>query len=188
VPETYYQATNDAKVPSVVFYDQQGKAKAFGAETEDDEILYTADAEGWRKTAWYALACSDLVPQSSHHFLRWKLHLRPGHLPIIDDLSLPALPLNVTVDKIFSNYLGYIKERLQDYITTQYGEGAAIWSALSPSMEVVLTTPNGWEINQQQRMRIAAQRSGLVAGRQSGKRVSFVSEAEVRLDTCVVEI
>jgi hypothetical protein len=111
-------------------------------------------------------------------YARWKLHLRPGHLPIISDLALPTLPPSITVDKIFSNYLGYVKDRLQEYITTQYGEGAAIWNALSPSMEVVLTTPNGWEIGQQQRMRTAAQQSGLAVGKQSGKRVSFVSEAE----------
>jgi hypothetical protein len=36
----------------VVFYDEQGAARAFGAETEDDEILYTAEAEGWRKAEW----------------------------------------------------------------------------------------------------------------------------------------
>jgi hypothetical protein len=47
-------------------------------------------------------------------------------------------------------------------------------------MDVVLTAPNGWEINQQQRMRTAAQQSTLVKGAQSGKRVRFVSEAEVQ--------
>jgi hypothetical protein len=104
--------------------------------------------------------------------------LRPGHLPIISDLTLPALPPSVTVDQIFSHYLSYIKDRLKEFITTQYGEGAAIWNALSPSMEIVLTTPNGWEIGQQQRMRAAAQSSGLAAGKQGAKRVSFVSEAE----------
>jgi hypothetical protein len=37
----------------VVLYDKQGKATAFGAETEDDEILYSAETEGWRKAEWY---------------------------------------------------------------------------------------------------------------------------------------
>jgi hypothetical protein len=42
----------DAKVPSVVFYDHDGKPKAFGAETEDDEVVDTAESEGWRKASW----------------------------------------------------------------------------------------------------------------------------------------
>jgi hypothetical protein len=98
---------------------------------------------------------------------------------MIRDLQLPPLPPSVTVDKIFSNYLAYVKDRLREYIGTQYGDGDNIWNTLLPSMEVVLTTPNGWEVNQQQRMRTAAQQGGLVSGKQSGKRISFVSEAEV---------
>jgi hypothetical protein len=43
---------SDAKVPSVVYYDSQGKAKAFGAETEDDEVVYSAETEGWKKASW----------------------------------------------------------------------------------------------------------------------------------------
>jgi hypothetical protein len=79
---------------------------------------------------------------------------------------------------VLEDYLGYVKDRLREYITSQYGEGAAIWNALHPSMDLVLTTPNGWEIGQQQRMRVAAQRSGLASGLQQ-KSVRFVSEAEV---------
>jgi hypothetical protein len=133
--------------------------------------------EGWRKAIWFAHYSQTIA--STEVPARWKLHLRPGHLPIIHDLNLPSLPPLVTVDKVFCNYFAYVKERLQDYITTQYGEGAAIWTTLSPAIEVVLTTPNGWEINQQQRMRTAAQHGGLVTGQHSAKRISFVSEAEV---------
>jgi hypothetical protein len=115
----------------------------------------------------------------SEHIPRWKLHLRPTHLSIIQDLDLPPLPAGISIDKIFINYFGYVKDQLKNYITAQYGEGASIWDALYPSMDVVLTAPNGWEINQQHRMRTAAQQSTLVKGAQSGKRVRFVSEAEV---------
>jgi hypothetical protein len=111
---------------------------------------------------------------------RWKLHLRPAHLSIIPDLTLPALPIGVSVDKIFTNYLSYVKTQLQQYIKDQFGEGGALWDTLFPTMDVILTAPNGWEIQQQQRMRAAAQNAGLVSGRLSGKRVHFVSEAEVR--------
>jgi hypothetical protein len=37
----------------VVFYDAQGRPQAFGAETEDDEVMNSAETEGWRKAEWY---------------------------------------------------------------------------------------------------------------------------------------
>jgi hypothetical protein len=85
----------------------------------------------------------------------------------------------VSVDRIFADYLGYVKTQLQAYISAQYGDGAQIWAALCPTMDVVLTTPNGWEITQQQYMRAAAQQAGLVAGLQAAERLRFVTEAEV---------
>ncbi|KAJ6515205.1 hypothetical protein C8R47DRAFT_507281 [Mycena vitilis] len=153
------QATPDAKVPSVLYYDKQGKARAFGAETEDDDTIMEAEENGWVKVEW------------------WKLLLRPAHLPIIRDLVLPPLPKHVTVDKIFADHLRYIKEQIKAHVTSAYGSGGDIWDVLSSTMYVVLTTPNGWEGSQQSRMRQAAIDAGLVdtAG---GRRVRFVTEAE----------
>ena len=47
-------------------------------------------------------------------------------------------------------------------------------------MYVILTTPNGWEGRQQNRMRQAAIKAGLV-DHNGGQRVKFVTEAEVCL-------
>ncbi|KAJ7675459.1 hypothetical protein B0H17DRAFT_1182845 [Mycena rosella] len=135
------QATPDAKVPSVLYYDKNGKARAFGAETEDE------------------------------------LRMRPTHLPIIRDLELPPLPSDVSVDKIFADHLGYIKDQVKSFITTTYGSGGNIWDILSPTMYVILTTPNGWEGAQQSRMRQAAIDAGLV-DEAGARRVKFVTEAE----------
>ncbi|KAJ6558127.1 hypothetical protein B0H19DRAFT_129158 [Mycena capillaripes] len=153
------QATPDAKVPSVLYYDGQGNAKAFGAETEDEDTIIEAEENGWVKVEW------------------WKLLLRPAHLPIIRDLVLPPLPRNVTVDKIFADHLRYIKDQVKAYITSTYGSGGNIWDVLSPTMYVILTTPNGWEGSQQSRMRQAAIDAGLVDNA-GGRRVRFVTEAE----------
>jgi hypothetical protein len=112
--------------------------------------------------------------------LRWKLLMRPAHLPIIRDLELPPLPKNVTVDKIFADHLRYIKDQVKAYITTTYGSGGNIWDLLSPTMYVILTTPNGWEGAQQSRMRQAAITAGLV-DEAGGRRVKFVTEAEVSM-------
>ncbi|KAJ7207969.1 hypothetical protein GGX14DRAFT_634628 [Mycena pura] len=153
------QATPDAKVPSVLYYDKQGKAMAFGAETEDEDIIMEGEEHGWVKVEW------------------WKLRLRPQHLPIIRNLDLPSIPNNVTVDKIFADYLRYIKEQVKAYISSTYGSGGDIWDTLSPTMYVILTTPNGWEGTQQNRMRQAAIAAGLVDS-DGGRRVRFVTEAE----------
>ncbi|KAF7361376.1 hypothetical protein MSAN_01170400 [Mycena sanguinolenta] len=153
------QATPDAKVPSVLYYDRNGTARAFGAETEDDSTIDQAEEHGWIKVEW------------------WKLFLRPAHLPIIKDLVLPPLPNNVTADKIFTDFLRYVKDQVKAYISSTYGSGGDIWDTLSQTMYVILTTPNGWEGSQQNRMRQAAINAGLV-DQDGGRRVRFVTEAE----------
>jgi hypothetical protein len=110
---------------------------------------------------------------------RWKLHLRPSHLPLISNLNLPPLPPRVTIDIVLADFLSHVKQNLQMYITTSHGGGDKIWAALYPAMEVVLTVPNGWEGAQQQRMRTAAFKAGLV-DQHGAQRVRIVTEAEVR--------
>jgi hypothetical protein len=174
----FVQATPDAKVPSVLFYDKNGKPRAFGAETDDEETIINAESEGWAKSEWYDFCRNHRARCSANLRCRFKLHLRPTHLPIIRNLTLPPLPPKTTVDQIFSDHLRYVKQQIQEYITATYGEGANIWKALYPSMYVILTTPNGWEGAQQNRMRTAAIRAGLVDA-EVGRRVKFVTEAEV---------
>jgi putative component of toxin-antitoxin plasmid stabilization module len=93
--------------------------------------------------------------------------------------AIPPLPAGTSVDIIFTDFLRYVKEQVQEYITISHGNGDRIWSVLHRNMTVVLTTPNGWEGVQQQRMRLAATKAGLVNA-QSTQRIRFVSEAEVR--------
>ncbi|KII84791.1 hypothetical protein PLICRDRAFT_146294 [Plicaturopsis crispa FD-325 SS-3] len=155
----HMQATSDAKVPSVIYYDRIGKPCAFAAETQDDEMRHRAEIEDWCEASW------------------WKLHLRPDHLPMISNLDLPPLPPRKTVEDVFVDYLGYVKQEIKKFIEDSYGDGHAIWKTLYPHMAVILTTPNGWEGRQQTRMREAAVRAELVDA--SGKqRIKFVTEAE----------
>ncbi|KDQ57912.1 hypothetical protein JAAARDRAFT_193396 [Jaapia argillacea MUCL 33604] len=153
------QANPDAKVPSVLYYDKQGVARAFGAETEDEETIVEAEEGQWHKAEW------------------WKLHLRPSHLSTIRGLKLHPLPKKISAEEVLTDYLRYIKEQVKEYITSTYGDGRAIWTSLSPSTFVILTTPNGWEGAQQNQMRQAAIRAGLVDA-DGGRRVRFVTEAE----------
>ncbi|KAL0948380.1 hypothetical protein HGRIS_010962 [Hohenbuehelia grisea] len=153
------QVVADAKVPSVIYYDVDGEACAFGAETEDEDRIFEAEENAWVKAEW------------------WKLYLRPDHLPLIRGLELPELPPNTTVDDIFEDFLRFVKLQIQLCIQKSYADGLKLWNTLYPSMVVVLTTPNGWEGIQQDRMRRAAIQAELVDA-DGGRRVRFVTEAE----------
>jgi hypothetical protein len=161
-----------------VLYDQQGVARAYCAEAEDDETVMYLRRKIGRNASGTSVCCP-----SRTAFLtaarRWKLHLRPSHLPLMANLNLPPLPSRVTVDIVLADFLGYVKQNLQMYITTSHGGGDKIWAALYPAIEVVLTVPNGWEGVQQQRMRTAAFKAGLV-DQHGAQRVRIVTEAEVR--------
>jgi hypothetical protein len=167
-------------------YDSFGRAKAFGAAVDNDATLFDDVEDDWTKSVWYVL--SSLLSNPSMRTVadfpsssRFKLHLRPSHLPLIEGLELAPLPAGKTVDDVFADFLGYVKRQVQDRIHTDYAEGEQIWLSLAPTMDVILTTPNGWELEQQQRLRTAAERAGLVSGEDCGRRVRFVTEAEVHV-------
>jgi hypothetical protein len=67
-----------------------------------------------------------------------------------------------------------------------YDNGTALWIGVEDSMEFVLTHPNGWEGEQQAKMRTAAIVAGLIPNNRSGsERVHFVTEGEASLHFCI---
>ncbi|KAL0948382.1 hypothetical protein HGRIS_010964 [Hohenbuehelia grisea] len=121
-----------------------------------------ADLGNWRKAFW------------------WKLHLRPGHLKKIDDLQLPPLPPNVTLDKVYTDFLRFVNEQVQSAIEKKYGVGVQLWQTLASSAHYIFATPNGWEGSQQSFMRQAAVGAGLISP-EAGRQVQFVTEAEASI-------
>jgi hypothetical protein len=121
---------------------------------------------------------SSLYSDNTECKSRWKLHLRPDYLPKIDgiEIEIPELPPSRTVDDIFADFLEYVKGQLHVHVTSSHGNGESLWNSLYRNMDVVLTTPNGWEGRHQHRMRQAAMAAGLV---NRGTQVKFVTEAEV---------
>jgi hypothetical protein len=83
------------------------------------------------------------------------------------------------VDDVFVDFLRYMIKRVRAVIEPKYANGKELWETLSPSMYIILTTPNGWEGVQQNRMRSAAIKAGIV-DQDGGARIKFVTEAEVR--------
>ncbi|EPQ53309.1 hypothetical protein GLOTRDRAFT_95283 [Gloeophyllum trabeum ATCC 11539] len=153
------QKVPDAKVPSVIYYNKQGQVQAFAAETDEEEVIAEAELRDWEKSQWF------------------KLHLRPGYLPVVPGLSVPPLPARKTVVDAITDFLRYVKEEVIESIASSCGVGKASWMRLRSTLRLVLTTPNGWEGKQQHRMRVAAIQAGFV-GKDDGNSVQFLSEPE----------
>jgi len=106
------------------------------------------------------------------------LALRPEYLDPPPGMTLPRLLPGLTVDDVFQDQFQYILENVRSYIVKSHTNGDALWKELYDLMYVILTTPNGWEGKDQQRMRIAAIKAGIVSEAHQS-RVRFVSESEV---------
>lgn len=50
------------KIPSIMYYDQDGNMKAGGAETEGNAMIDLAEDYNWTKAELYALSSSSYAP------------------------------------------------------------------------------------------------------------------------------
>ncbi|TFK22862.1 hypothetical protein FA15DRAFT_757715 [Coprinopsis marcescibilis] len=152
------------KVPSIVWYNAEEVAKAFGSDDEDCLILEKIENEHWTPVVW------------------WKLLIRPGHLQFLPALqeAIPGLPehLDIKVEDVFRHYLAYIRSQIERHIIDSNANGREIWEDAKSHMTIVLTTPNGWEGITQHRMRQAAMDADLT---KDGAKIKFVTEAEASI-------
>ena len=93
--------------------------------------------------------------------------------------STSPLPTGVTLDDVLCDFFSYIKENVQSFVNNSYTSGNRYWDEFAETMVVILTTPNGWEGQHQNRMRQAAIKANLLVGDGARERVRFVSEGEV---------
>ncbi|RXW16090.1 hypothetical protein EST38_g9766 [Candolleomyces aberdarensis] len=157
----------DCKIPTVIYYDEDGKPCAIGAETLKEGIEMDAEEMNWSKAYWF------------------KLHLRPKtNATMADRDEIPPLPPNKTVVQVFTDYMRYLHQCAKDYLSETHG--ALFWKSLEDEILYVLTHPNGWEGPQQATMRNAAILAGFVPDTVEGRsRVSFVTEGEASLHFCL---
>lgn len=155
-----------SKVPTVIYYDQKGKVQAVGAETMSESVYETADVEGWVKSEWF------------------KLHLRPNIQSTRGDTpEIPRLPPNKSVIEVLADFFKYLYRAASDYIKFyRAGLGEDVWRSVEGDIHFVLSHPNGWEGQQQAKMRKAAVLAQLVPDTAQGySRISFVTEGEASL-------
>jgi nitrate reductase cytochrome c-type subunit len=41
-----------SKIPTIIYYDREGKVRAVGAEATSEAVELTAEEEGWTKAEW----------------------------------------------------------------------------------------------------------------------------------------
>ncbi|KAH6884053.1 hypothetical protein BKA70DRAFT_1205726 [Coprinopsis sp. MPI-PUGE-AT-0042] len=159
----------DCKIPTEIYYDAGGNIRAIGAEASTEGIDSTAEDEGWTKAKWF------------------KMHMRPrGQRSNVFSPTIPPLPPNKTLVRVFADYLEYLLKCARVYIQETHATGTSLWESLAPNIVYVLTHPNGWEGPQQSQMREAAILAGLITNDTDGKaRITFVTEGEASLHFCI---
>ncbi|KAI0734053.1 hypothetical protein C8Q72DRAFT_771544 [Fomitopsis betulina] len=123
----------DTKIPSVLFYDEDGEVRAVGAEAVSDGTELEALDNGWIRAEWF------------------KLRLRPDGLQAKGE-ELPKICIDKSVVQIFADYLAYIFGCAKAYISDTHSVGRQILESGS-GVEFVLSHPNGWGGLQQSKMR-----------------------------------
>jgi molecular chaperone DnaK (HSP70) len=176
-----------SKIPSILYYDQQGNVRAVGDEANGEGIEQIAEDKEWTRTEWYVHRPLLYSVETTHLVTRFKLHLRPKTQSTshITDTIIP-LPEGKTAIDVFADFLRYLYQCAQKYIEETHFHGIHLWESLRPTSEFVLTHPNGWEGAQQGLMRRAAVKAGLIPDSAAGQaRLSFVTEGEASLHFCI---
>ncbi|PPQ65722.1 hypothetical protein CVT26_000339 [Gymnopilus dilepis] len=161
-----HEHISGAVIPTIIYYDKEGKVKAVGAETMKEGIYEMAEDNGWTKAEW--------------------LHLRSevgaGKNVAAD---IPPLPPSKTVLDVFADFMKYLFECASSYIQDTHANAAALWNSVKNEISFILSHPNGWVSTQQNALRKAAVLAGLIPDNVAGHaRLSFVTEGEASLHFC----
>jgi hypothetical protein len=163
------------------------QAVAFGAEALSPQIEENAEDNGWKL---------------AKHF---KLHLHPSDLKAKYDLKLDgmcyqvvvtpvdlnvitlhtALPPGVSLQQVYSDFLGYLLQHTQTYFEDRIVDGRHIWQKYRSTMQFIIAHPNGWGIREQTFLRSAAVKAGLATTDSAHTNIRFVTEAEASVHFCI---
>lgn len=163
------QETGDPKIPSILYYTQDGKVHAAGAEAASPTLKAEAEDDGLVFVEWF------------------KLHLRPNSMIAgMERDTLPTLPAGKTAIDVFGDFLEYLFSCARRFITQARANGASQWESVGSRIDFILGHPNGWEGLQQSKMRQALVSAKLVTDSLADQsRVQFVSEGEASLHYCL---
>jgi hypothetical protein len=155
------QIAEQSKIPSIIWYDSDKNARAFGAEARQSDVEEKAEDEGWQLVRFF------------------KLHLHPETMRAEQEIEVPPLPTGISLEQIYADFLRYLISHTEAFFKEKTIEGDALWKKLRGSVEFVIAHPNGWEIKEQAFLRRAAVSAGLVSSLSAAdEQIHFVSEAE----------
>ncbi|KAG8731228.1 hypothetical protein FRC11_004684 [Ceratobasidium sp. 423] len=164
---TQWPGSSQSKIPTQIWYDQNGNAKSYGANATSEE----AKEEGHKKS--WTLA---------QHF---KLRLHPSEMISKHKIKLDPLPEGVSLYQVYADFMNYLLEHTKPEFERRISTGSKLWEEHRSNMLFVLAHPNGWGIRQQEFLRSAAVQAGLVDEETSNERIRFVTEAEASVHYCI---
>lgn len=88
---------------------------------------------------------------------------------------------------VYADFYGYLYQCTKTYIReTQVGNmSGLLWDSLEGEIDFVLSHPNGWGGAQQNAMRSAVVKAGIVTEEEALSRITFVTEGEASMHFCV---
>jgi len=95
------------------------------------------------------------------------------------------LPQGKSIIDLFADFISYLFDSTIAHIKEVEPTGEVLWRSFGPTVEIVLTHPNGWEGHQQELMRKAVVQAAIFNEEDARSRVSFVTEGEASFNYCV---
>lgn len=92
--------------------------------------------------------------------------------------EIPALPSDVPIVKVYADMFHWLLEHVERFFKSSTADGDVIWERLGSQITLVVATPNGWEIQQQQTMRNALILGRVLPADHDPDRLEFVTEGE----------
>ncbi|SJL14053.1 uncharacterized protein ARMOST_17506 [Armillaria ostoyae] len=162
----FQDAGSDAKIPTIMFYDALGKLRAKGGRNIAGKYMkvYKMDK------IMTPLPC------------RFKLHLGRQ----VASAYIQPLPPLKQIVTLFSDFYAYLYTCAKSFVQETHHISSSQWSSIEGGIHFILAHPNGWEGEEQNKMRDAMISARLIGnGEQEHSRLSFVTEGEASLHFCL---
>ncbi|GAA6060172.1 hypothetical protein JCM10212_005173 [Sporobolomyces blumeae] len=178
----------DSKVPSLVAFPTSTlpstASPICGAECLTPGARLKIAANQYRLCEFFKL---HLHPQS----LKWDLNAvvaadlstptldSSAPRPIVPDFSLPPLPDDIDIAKVYATFVRYLVDLARTWFEANTLGGSGVWTRLSPSMEIVMGIPDGWDEHQCEVLKKAVVSGEVLASQEeANERVEFLRESE----------
>ncbi|CAE6499632.1 unnamed protein product [Rhizoctonia solani] len=157
----------DSMVPTMLWYDTNNKAVSFGAEALSYAVEEQAKDKGW--------------------FLakNFKAHLYPEDTRAQHHPKISALPFDVSLRQVYSDFLGYLLKHTKIFFEERIIDGVQIWETYSSTMEVLMSHPDGWGAREQSFLRDVAVRAGYTTSDRALKNIRFIIDLEASVYRCL---